>query len=383
MTISTDFADLWLGLCRKSPKVCTSSVVTSDSPGSAYVGRPNGGVGRAGTIRSGAGATVSATKTLLHNPQLLWFSFLVGLVLAGHFIAHWVFYAYPYPAQWPLFADSIYAYVFSSAALTFAIELPTVFCLAFLLAGLVLSLTPQNGSPVSFFHGLTRAKKYVLPLTGWSGVVALAATLIFTAGQNSSLLPAGFPLFSMIPTLWSALWDFLYHVLGESPFNYVFYHPGFYLMSPGDAWGIMWAFKSAATQTLILSAINTLLFVFTPFVVPLIVLESKNLKEAVSGSFILTKKIWSAVAACVFGLGIVLFAISLTYLLFPGITAILARDITWRAGDEWIAAGSLYMLALSGFAFVIATIGGIASLNLYTSAKTGQTPESIEEIGDV
>jgi hypothetical protein len=37
--------------------------------------------------------------------------------------------------------------------------------------------------------------------------------------------------------------------------------------------------------------------------------------------------------------------------------------------DAWIAAGLLYVLALSSLVLVVATIGGIASLDLYTSAK--------------
>jgi len=315
-------------------------------------------------------------KTLIHNPQLIWFSLLVGLVLAGHIFAQWVLYAHSYSVQELLFGDSSFAYVLSSFLLTFVVEILTVCGLVFLLAGLALSLSPEKGCPVSFVHGLKKAKKYLRPLTGWSMIVALTGTLIFITGQNSYLLSTWFPPFSMIPTLWSALWHFLYNVLGESPFNYVYYHPGFYLMSPGDTWGIMWAFKSAVTQTLILSAINALLFVLTLFVVPLLVLERKNLKEAFSGSFTLIKMIWSEVAACVLSLGMVLFMVSLTYLLFPGVTAILARDITWRAGDEWIASGTLYMLALAGFAFVVATVGGIAARDLYTSAKTGLMPES-------
>jgi hypothetical protein len=54
-------------------------------------------------------------------------------------------------------------------------------------------------------------------------------------------------------------------------------------------------------------------------------------------------------------------------------------QVWWDAGqmytsytnpsDAWIAAGLLYVLALSSLVLVVATIGGIASLDLYTSAK--------------
>jgi hypothetical protein len=49
-----------------------------------------------------------------------------------------------------------------------------------------------------------------------------------------------------------------------------------------------------------------------------------------------------------------------------------------RPSDAWIAAGLLYVLALSCFAFVVATVGGIAALDLYRYAKTGQRPVSSE-----
>ena len=53
----------------------------------------------------------------------------------------------------------------------------------------------------------------------------------------------------------------------------------------------------------IFSAINLLLFVLTPFVVPLIVLEQKTLREAVVGSFAMMKKTWAEAAACAVFLG--------------------------------------------------------------------------------
>jgi hypothetical protein len=369
MRLVSTVAHWWLGLCPKAPVVCASQTGSGNQPEPAYEGSPDGGAGGLKTIHRGIWAALSGTKTLIHNPQLLWFSLLVGLVLAGHFIAQWVLIGYPYSPQWPLFFDSSYGYLLSSVFLTFAVELPTVFCLVFLLAGLALSLSPEKSGPVSFVQGFIGAKKFLIPLTGWSVVVALAGTLLFTAGQDSSLLPTWFQPFTMIPTLWSALWGFVYNMVDQSPFNYVFYHPDFFLLPPSAGWGIEWGFKSSLGYTLILSAINVLLFVLTLFVVPLLVLGRKSLKEAVSGSFTLMRKIWGEVATCVLGLGMVVFAVSLTYLLFPVVTGILARDITWRQGDEWIAAGILYILALAGFTFVVATVGGIASLDLYTSAK--------------
>ena len=325
MTFLSTVSDCWLGLCRKTPVFHASETGMGDQPEPAYAGSPDGGAGGPGTIRRGIGAALSGTKTLIHNRQLLWFSLLVGLVLAGQFIVQWLLFVYPFYAS-----DSLQQFV-----LTFTVELPTVFCLVFLLASLILSLSSMNGGTVSFFQGLNMAKKYLIPLAGWSVVVALAGTLIFIAGQYSSFLSAWFPPFTPIPTSWSAIWQFLFNMFDQIPFNYILY-PDLYVSNlPGGVWGI----KFALFYTLIFSAINAILLVLTLFVVPLLVLERKRLKNAVSGSFALMRNIRGEVAVCVLGLGMVVFAASLTYLLFQVVAGIVALDLTWRPGDGWIAAG--------------------------------------------
>jgi hypothetical protein len=119
------------------------------------------------------------------------------------------------------------------------------------------------------------------------------------------------------------------------------------------------------------------------FVVPLIVLEGKSLKEAVLGSFSLMKKIWGEVATCVLSLGMVIFVAWLAFLLFrfsvvdlvQGVAGPMYTSFTYHS-DAWIAAGLLYVLALSCFTFVVATVGGIATMDLYRYAKIGQTSGS-------
>jgi hypothetical protein len=278
---------------------------------------------------------------------------LAGILLFVHpFIVEGVLFVRN--PQWMLFVDPYHGYggLLIWLVLTFVVELLTVFCLAFLLAGLILSLSSKNGGSVSFFHGLAMARKYTRSLTGWSAVLALAGTLIFIAGQYSY-------------SLRSTIWESLFNVLNQFPFYLVNYMP------EGGLGGI----TSMLADTLILSAINVLLFILTLFVVPLLVLEGKSLKEVVFGSFTLMKKCWGEVVACVLGLGMVVFAASLAYLLFQ-VTGIYHFEIvgsstysSLRPGDEWIALGFLYILALSGLTLVAATVGGIASLDLYTHAK--------------
>ncbi len=464
MTRVSEIAENWFGLCRKPPVFHASQTGIGYRAEQAHEGGPDGGAGGPGTIRRGIGASLSGTKTLIHNPQLLWFSLLVGLVLAVHLIAQaglnvlpeWLFFedagsvlpslvltfvgglltvfclgfllaglasslsskkdgtvsffqglkrakkylipltggsvvaalagiqlfVHPFIAQgelsvrnprWLLFADPHYAGLPSLLVKAFAIELLTVFCLVLLLAGLILSLSSKEGGTVSFFQGLKRAKKYLRPLTGWSVVVALAGTLIYIAGMFSSV-PTWFQPFNIVSALYVKLGYFLFTVRYTFPFNFVLV-PSFYVPSLPLGGGES-LFSWALECTLILSAITVFLFVLTLFVVPLIVLERKSLKEAFLGSCILMKKIWGEVAACVLGLGMVVFAAWLAFLFFRFSVV----DIVWlvagpmnatftHPSEAWIAAGLLYVLALSGLVFVVATVGGIAALNLYTSAK--------------
>jgi hypothetical protein len=465
----------WLGLCPKAPLFRASENGIGYQPEPVYVGSPDGGAGGPGTIRRGIGAALSGTKTLIHNPQLLWFSLLAGLVLAALLIAQaglyvapeWLFFEdandllpslvltfvagllavfclgfflagfalsrssenngtvsffqglkrekkyllpltggsvvaalagvllffQPFIARgelfvrnprWLLFVDYHYGGLPSLLVQTFLMELLTVFCLVFLLAGLILSLSSKDGGTVSFFQGLGRAKKYLMPLTAWSGVMALTGTLIYITGRYY-FLPPWFQQFNIISALETPLSNFLFYVHYTFPFNILLsptlYIPNLPPQFGGDGWLITWVLEG----TLILTAITVFLFVLTLFVVPLLVLERKSLKEAVLGSFILMKKIWGEVAACVMVLGGAVFAAWLAFLLFRfsvvdlvwGVAGPMYVSFTYHS-DAWIAAGLLYVLALSSLVFVVATVGGIATLDLYRSAKTGHMPDSPE-----
>ena len=62
--------------------------------------------------------------------------------------------------------------------LNFIIEFFTLFFLVFLLAGLVMSVSSKKSGHVSFFEGLTGAKKYINAIVLWSVVLALAGMLL-------------------------------------------------------------------------------------------------------------------------------------------------------------------------------------------------------------
>jgi len=372
MTRVSETVERWFGLCRKAPAMHTvpaTRVVHIDTIHPSPPG--DGGPGR---IRHGIGIAGSSTKILIHNRQLLWFSLFTALVLAVHLITQWILF---------LISPEGEHIVLGSPVVTFMIEFPTVFCLVFLLAGIVLSLSPEKGGPVSFLHGLRRAREYAGLLAGWSVVVALAGTLLFIAGLNLNGLsitwyrPFDNVMWFMPFNMFGTLWDFLSIVLSLFPFSWVFdlftyipFHSGEWITR------IDTTFYDALVYTLILSVINVLLFMLTLFVVPLLVLERKSLKEAVFGSFTLMKKIRAEAAACILGLGIVVLAASLTFLLFQfsGVdqVSVIAGQMhisSSSPSNAWLAAGILYVLAMSVFAFIMATIGGIAALGLYRYAK--------------
>jgi len=466
MTRVAEIADQWLGLCRKPPAFRASPVVTGNLPEPACVGSPEGRPGGPGAIRRGTRAALSGTKILIHNPQLLWFTLLAGLVVIVHLLAQvlivfssreeallvltfvawlpavfclgflltgiivsfsswndgtvsfiqrialakkymvplaggsvivtlagiWLF-CQPFLVRgmlfvrnprWLISVDPFYEGVITSFVQTFAIELLTLFCLLFLLAGLMLSLSSKNGGRASFFQGLAMARPYLRALAGWSVVVALAGTLLYSACQFSDLLdPTWFQAFNSVPALARASGGFLLTVLSQFPFNFVL-EPSQYipLLQPGWDW---WQISFALINTLILSAITVFLLVLTAFVVPLLVLEKKSLKESVWGSCALMKGLLGEVAACVLGLGIVIFAVSLMFLLFrfSGVgyewldSGSMYTSFSFPS-SAWIAAALLYVLVLTSLTLVVATVGGIATLDLYRYAKSGRMPGSTE-----
>jgi len=365
MRLISGIADLWLGLCRKPPRVHTSeaNIVCLTEP--AHAGLPDGGGGGSGTIRRGIGSALSGMRTLNRNRQLLWFTLLAGLVLAGNIIGQGALFYIGHIMQ----PDITVSYV-----MDFLLEFATLFCLVFLLAGLALSSSSKKEGHALFFVELVGVKKYIKALFLWSMVLALAGMLIFRLYINftHSLFPheLGF-LYSFEP------FSFLTSILGQFPFNltmdpYIFTEvPGY-----GGRSLLLWIYPLGFMWALVFSAINLLLFILTPFVVPIIVLEQKTLREAVMGSFARMKKTWVEVAVCALFLGVIVSGVFFTYLLVQAAHGYNNPWTAWPSGmvtshptGTWIALGLLYYLAVFIVAFVVATVAGIAALDLNTSAK--------------
>ena len=365
MTSVLEITRYWLGLCRKPPVVRTMETGFCFPQESTCEGLPDGS--GPGTIRRGIGAALSGMRTLNQNRQLLWFTLLAGLVLAGNAIGHAAFRYINRTLQ----PDTTVLYIQD-----FLLGFATLFCLVFLLAGLILSISLKKEGPASCLEGLYGAKKYLKAILIWSMVLALAGMLLdriyvyvtfiwfpHEFGFLNNLFGSGF-FYSTIfqfPFNWTLDWDMLTEI------------PGY-----GGRSLLLWVYPFGLLETLEFLVLTLLLFVLTPFVVPLVVLEQKTLREAVVGSFAMMKKTWAGVVACALFLGVIVSGVFVMHLLIQAASGIVNpyQTVIFHPPGTWIALALLYNIALLIVAFVVATIGGIAVRDLYLSAKTGLMPGS-------
>ncbi|MEN6395306.1 MAG: hypothetical protein ABFC78_02350 [Methanoregula sp.] len=328
---------------------------------SLHEGLPDGG-GGSGTIRRGIKATFSAMRTLNRNRQLLWFTVLAGLVLAVNAISHAVF-RYTNRTLQP---DTIVLY-----AQDFFLGFATLFCLVFLLAGLIVSISLKKEGPASFLEGLYGAKKYLNAILIWSLVLALAGMLLDR--MYVYVIHNWFPHeFMFLNNLFGS--GFFYSTITQFPFNWTL---DWSMLTEIPGYGgrslLLWIYPFGVLETLEFSALTLLLFALTPFVVPLVVLEHKTLRESIAGSFALLKKTWAGVATCALFLGVIVIGVFLMHLLIQAVSGIVNpyNTIIFHPPGTWIALALLYNTALVIVAFVMATVGGIAVLDLYHPTKSG------------
>ena len=362
MTPISEITGLWLGLCRKPPAVpILQGTGTPMDP--VFEGEPGSGAGGSGAIHRGIGAALAGMRTLNQNRQLLWFALLAGFVLAGSAVGQAIL---PF-ADWPL-----RPYVTGWLILNFLLTFAALFVFVYLLAGLVLSIPLEKGGSVSFYQGLRGAKKYIKPLFLWSLILTCAGLLLFVAYQY---FPAA---------LWRELGvidlfepNSLIRLLSQFPFNFTLDPRIFQDLPTGFLDGrslVILLFDSGFTNAVVASAIALFLLILTPFVVPLVVLGHKSLRDAVTGSFALLKKMWAEVALCaVFLIGLGLAA----FIMYLPVQAAHGVGFAFNS-TAWVSLGLLYDFALSCFVLVVVTVGGIALRDLYLMAKSTEVPGSRE-----
>jgi len=359
MTRVSEITEHWFGLCRKPPAVHALQSGFGFLPESGYVGLPDSGGGGSGTIRRGIGATLSGMRTLNQNRQLLWFGLLAGLVLAGNAVGEGAFWY----INRTLRPDIIGLYIQD-----FFLWFATLFCLLLLLAGLILSLSSKKEGSASFSEGLAGAKKYWKPLFLWSMILAIAGILLLRiwVGLFTWLLPE-FPfLYIFGPS------NFVISTVTQFPFNWTL---DWAMLTEVPGYGgrslLLLIYPLGVMWTMNFLAITLFMFVLTPSVVPLIVLEQKTLREAVMESFTLMRTIGAEIVTSAAFLGVVVFGVFLTHLLVQAVSGIVNpyQTVIFHPPGTWIALALLYNIALVTVAFVMATVGGIAALDIYHHAK--------------
>jgi len=347
-----DRIGIGMGWCPHAPALRAAPMISVASVGTSHLAPPEGGTGGSGRIGRGISFAVESVKTLNRNKSLLWFSLLTGLVTAVVFSLQYcigLLATYPYNAiDFPRWL-----------VLTFGIALFAIFSCNVLVAGLLMSLSHGEGRAIPFFKGLSRVRSCLRPLADWSVILALACTAIF------AMLPhLGFSRYSLYP------------VAQIFPFRFILLPEVYHIGPIGGTFAMLYALASSIGMAIVILVLT----LTTVFVIPLLVLENRNLPDAVAGSFTLIKNVLAETLTIVLTIGTVLCAVSLLSLLFGTVYSILAPEmqLVWYPGNEWIAAAVLFMLALCTLAFIGSTIAGIAILNLYRYAKTGGVPGPVE-----
>jgi hypothetical protein len=345
----------YLGWCPNAPAMRTATVVLTTPPFTLHPLEQDGGAGGSGRIGRGIGLATGSLKTLIRNKRLLWFSFLTGFVMLFMFGAEFslhVFGTYPYtPIEYSLWL-----------ALVFTIQMISVFCMYFLLACLILSVSSGlSGRAVTLREGLSKARSHMRSLLGWSVVMALLGTALYVI-QNQYFGDLNFTLIQIID---------------QFPFNFILL-PEIYSTGPiGGGYHIL----SAVAFTIFATIINVFFFILTLFVVPVLVLENKHLPGAVAESISLVKKVWGEIITCFLIFGLILLVISLASFIFSIVHGVVSPDnlLFWYPGEGWIAGAALYMLVWCILAIIGSTVVGISLTGLYSYAKTGRMPVGFGE----
>ncbi len=225
---------------------------------------------------------------------------------------------------------------------------------------------------------LQERKKYLKAISIWSFLLSLAGIFLDKALNSQSLL--GWPQELWKFNLFGYFNSFIFSTLSSFPFNLSLRWDLFTEIPGYGGRSVLFWIYPGLVETLMMSVINLLLLILTLFVVPLIVLEQKTLREAVAGSFALMKKIQVEAAACAVFLGVLVLGVFLMYLLVEAAHGIFApmEVVSYIPSVTWTAIGLFYDIILFSVVFVVATVGGIAVLDLYNSAKSRQEYRFLE-----
>ena len=323
MTITriTEIIRDWMSWCPNTSVVHTAPAILTAPSVTADASVPDGGTAGGGRIDRGVDMAIGSIRFLFRNRPLLWFSFLIALVttfnLAASMYLQVLSGTNPFPGMNLITIPPAVIGVGTPLwlALTFTSAVITSFFTYWLLAALFIHVPLLlAGQATTIRDALSHAGRYLRPLAIWSVIWALIGTVYL-------FIIALFPVANGIGNI-----------------------------------GI----------TLAAMVIHVVIYIPTLYVIPALVVENKNLAQAVRGSLAVFGKTWLEMLFCFGVLFLIAFLITLTSLV-PMIV------IGFSSGSTALvsAVAVLYMLVLLGLNFIGWTIVGIAILGLFTYGTTG------------
>jgi hypothetical protein len=360
MTDYPDVPESWLGLCPKFPVTQASAAVLIGQPDVIPASPPDGSgsPGSSGRIRHGITIGTGSLMAIIRNRQLLWFTFLSGLVMLLLIAAQaWrithienrISFVIPIP-----FDNSFWVNPF----LVFDMQLLLLemVCLSFftlVLAGLVLHRNGNKGKkPASIRESITGINGHAGSLLALSLALAVIATIVYMITSQSQFI--GKIVHAITMTLF---W-----------LPYAYYVPNELFSTLYFASEIMF--------------INAILLLVALYVVPGIVLEKKGLIPALAGAATSIRETWREMLGCLLVLGAIFLGVAAIALLIGQSPLLLNRDY-----DFFLSRGQLLMTIVC-YGFIIAcwllmavgaTAAGVALSDLYTSVMTVRVPSVTEE----
>ena len=213
-------------------------------------------------IKNGVIIAKKSIQTLFQNKKLFWFSFIAGLIILAMFVLE---------INLMSLADSHTYWTLGylqGLLFTFSIELLAFSAINLLLADLLINLSlAKTKGYVDLKLSLSVLKSHFYQVFGWSFIIALAGTALYTVLTHSHLYTHIYPWFASV----------LY-------IPFIYYIPDIVL--------------SAQNHIFIKIIISSALFLMTLFTIPGIVLENKNIISALLSSFSVFRKALIEIFGC-------------------------------------------------------------------------------------
>jgi hypothetical protein len=258
----------YLGWCPNTPAVQTAPAILPELPQSMHTG-PSDGSGQGGRVRRGVSIGTGSLKALVHDRQLLVFSFISGLILfclvceeaLNDGVHHYQIYPF-------LTTISIGDWSIVFDPWVFVVEMICLFCFTLVLADRVLHRNGNGGyASFTFRQRFFGVFAHAGPLAVLSMALSLLAIMMFSIIYQSPFL--------------TEILGTIYMIFFYIPWSYVIYEAGNSLWLAG-----------------IILFISIIPFLIALCLVPAIVRETKGLVPALAGSIVTLHRTWREVLGC-------------------------------------------------------------------------------------